>query len=320
MNSALSEGLPDLSFVIPLLNEEESLRELYQRITAVMTDISLSYEVIFVDDGSTDGSGAVLRSLAENNPERVMVITLKRNYGKSNALMVGFDHARGARAVTMDADLQDRPEDLPKLLAHSDHDLVSAWRRSRKDTALKKFLSAVFNTLVSIFFGVEVRDINCGYKVYKRDLYKSLTLYGDLHRMTLVLAHMEGFSFKETPVEHAPRKYGSSKYPMFRARGLWDIISLGMMRSLQLRPFHFFAPWSVILFGVSGLLLLALIAGAAFGDGAPQLAHTLFVTTVLLGALLFLVGLILEVNLSIYMKDHPYRETIRSITGGAGKS
>lgn len=302
----------DVSVIVPFLNERESLQELYERVVAVMDKTGKSYEMILVDDGSTDGSGDLARDLAEKDP-RVVLLGLKRNYGKSNALMVGFHAARGARAVTMDADLQDRPENIPLLLEHEDFDLVSGWRRDRRDKPLKKLLSKVFNALINFVFKVRVKDINCGFKAYGRDLYKTLNLYGDLHRMTLVLAHLEGYSFAEVPVEHDPRKHGKSKYPLFRARGLWDILSLAVMNSLTLRPFHFFAPYSVLLALVSVLLLIVLVVRAVFGDGGYSIWHTLLIISSLVSVTLFLAGLQFEASLNIYRRKYPYEKTVKRV-------
>ena len=309
----------DVSIVIPLLNEVESLDELHTRITTVMEATKLSFEIIFIDDGSSDGSAAALESISKAD-QRVNAIILKRNFGKSNALMVGFGLARGNVAVTMDADLQDLPENIPILLEQKDYGLVSGWRKHRKDSFLKKTLSGLFNGLVNLFFGVNVKDINCGFKAYKKDLYKSLLLYGDLHRMTLVLAKMEGFSFIEAPIEHAPRKHGHSKYPMFRARGIWDIMSLGMMQSMQARPFHFFAPYSVALLMIAACLFLYLLVLSMLGHGGYTLAHTLFMITTLLGVSFFLMGLQMEATQSVFMKDHQFNKTIRRIVGRNGNA
>lgn len=302
----------DVSFIIPLLNEKESLEELTERIIKVMDVQGLSYEIIFVDDGSSDGSAELLMDLSKKDPS-IILVSMKRNFGKSNALMVGFNLAKGERAITMDADLQDKPENLPHMLDQTEYDLVNGWRENRHDSWLKKTLSIVFNRLVDFIFSVDAKDINCGFKIYKKELYKSLNLYGDLHRMTLVLANLEGFTFKEVAVEHAPRKHGQSKYPLFRARGLWDILSLSMMKSLKLRPFHFFAPYSIVMFTIAFFLLIYIIVDSAMGNGGYSLAHTLLIITTLLGASFFIVGLQLEAAVSVYMKDYPFKNTIKKI-------
>lgn len=301
----------DVSVVIPLFNEAESLPELHRRIAKTMDGMGVDYEVIFINDGSADASQAVLEEIAGGDP-RVVIVELKRNYGKSNALMAGFRIARGRRAVTLDADLQDLPENIPLLLA-ADQDLVSGWRRDRQDPGLKKLLSMFFNRLIRIFFGLHCRDINCGFKAYSRELYQSMNLYGDMHRMTLVLAHMEGFTVAEVPVEHAPRKYGKSKYPLFRARGLWDILSLSVMRSLTLRPFHFFAPYSVLLGLVSALLLAVILLRSMAGAADYSILHTLLIITIVLSVNLFLAGLQFEAALNIYQQRYPYEKTIRRV-------
>lgn len=305
-------GSLDLSIIIAMYNEEDSLPELRDRLVRVIEATELSFEIIFIDDGSQDGSARLVEEFVAQDP-RIVLVRLKRNHGKSNALMVGFSQARGQRAVTMDADLQDMPENIPALLRHSEHDLVSAWRKSRHDPPLKRALSRLFNRLVELFFGIRVKDINCGFKVYKRPLYTSLRLYGDLHRMTLVLAKMEGATFIEVPVEHAARKHGKSKYPLFRARGIWDLLSLSVMGSLQLRPFHFFAPYGVALLGLGLLTFLYLFFMTLWGAGAPALAHTLLIVFMLLGVNLFLVGLQLESILNLFRQEHPFQQTIKEL-------
>lgn len=305
-------GSLDLSIIVAMYNEEESLAELRDRLVRVMEDIGASFEILFIDDGSQDGSARLVEEFVAQD-HRILLIRLKRNYGKSNALMVGFSQARGRRAVTMDADLQDIPENIPALLAHSEYDLVSAWRKSRHDPPLKRALSKLFNRLVELSFGISVKDINCGFKVYKRPLYKLLRLYGDLHRMTPVLAKMEGATFVEVPVEHAARKHGKSKYPLFRARGIWDLLSLSVMGSLQLRPFHFFAPYGVVLLGLGLLNLLYLFIKSLWGATASALAHTLLIVFVLLGVNLFLVGLQLETILNLFRQEHPFQQTIKEL-------
>ena len=305
-------GSLGLSVVIAMYNEEESLTELRDRLLPVLEATGLGFEIIFVDDGSKDGSASLVERFVAQDP-RIVLVRLKRNYGKSNALMVGFSQARGERAITMDADLQDMPENIPALLEQGQYDLVSAWRKSRHDPPLKRNLSKIFNRLVELFFRIKVKDINCGFKVYQRHLYKSLRLYGDLHRMTLVLAKMEGATFTEVPVEHAARKHGKSKYPLFRARGIWDLLSLSVMGSLQLRPFHFFAPYGVVLVGLGGLTFLYILLKTLLGSGASGLAHTLLIMFILLGVNLFLVGLQLETVLNLFRQEHPFQQTIKEL-------
>jgi glycosyltransferase involved in cell wall biosynthesis len=302
----------DLSLVIPLLNEEDSLKELCERLTAVLSSTRLSYEILFIDDGSVDRSSEVIKGLIRTYSQ-ASLISLKRNYGKSNALMVGFSKAQGERVITMDADLQDRPENIPALLEKSEYDLVSGLRESRKDSVLKKLLSKIFNRLINFIFNVDCKDMNCGFKVYKKELYKSLNLYGDLHRMTLVLAEMEGCSWIEVPIEHDPRRHGVSKYPMFRARGMWDIFSVRIMGSLQTRPFHFFAPYSVLLMILSFLLMLLM----AFGVVESSFAETILIIISVLGVYLFVVGLQFETQLNQYNKGFPVDKTIKEVVDHA---
>lgn len=305
----------DLSVVIPLFNEEDSLKELCERLVTVLNSTRLAYEILLIDDGSADRSAEIIKELIKTYSQ-ISLISLKRNYGKSNALMVGFTKAQGERVITMDADLQDRPENIPVLLEKSEYDLVSGLRENRKDPFLKKLLSRIFNRLVNFIFNVDCRDMNCGFKVYKKKLYKSLNLYGDLHRMTLVLAEMEGASWTEVPIEHDPRHRGASKYPMFRARGMWDVFSLRIMGSLQTRPFHFFAPYSVVLIILSLLLVLLMI----FGVVQSSLAETILIIISVLGVYLFVVGLQFETQLNQYNKGCPVDKTIKEVVGHAEKN
>ena len=191
----------DVSIIVPLFNEEESLPELHQRLTTVMKSSNYSYEVIFLNDGSTDGSKSILESFVEKD-KRTVLVSLRRNFGKTNALMIGFNLARGEKAVTIDADLQDRPENIPTLLKETDCDLVSGWRKNRSDSRVKKILAFTFKSLIRVLFGMSFNDLNSGLKAYSRDLYKSLNLYGDLHRLTMVIARTEGFSVSEVAITH----------------------------------------------------------------------------------------------------------------------
>ncbi|MEC7641290.1 MAG: glycosyltransferase family 2 protein [Nitrospinota bacterium] len=301
----------DISIIIPLFNEVESLNELHERVTAVMAAVGLSYELLFIDDGSQDNSAGVIETFANQDP-KVSLVSLKRNYGKSNALMVGFQRARGARAITLDADLQDIPENIPSLLAKENYDLVNGYRKDRKDKPIKRVLSTLFNKLINLVFKIDSKDLNSGFKVYKREFYKSLNLYGDLHRFIPVLAKMDGASFIEVAVEHAPRKHGHSKYPLFRIRGIWDIMSLSMMSSLQLRPFHFFAFYGLLILAGSLILFLYLLASEN-PDGGFTLARPLFITMSILGMNSFIVGLQLEVTLNVYRKKTICNETIKKV-------
>ncbi|HUZ01237.1 MAG TPA: glycosyltransferase family 2 protein [Thermomicrobiaceae bacterium] len=239
-----------LSVVIPLLNESESLPTLYRELTGELGALGLPYEIIFVDDGSTDGSAGVLRALHAAD-DHLQVIQFRRNFGKSSALQAGFSATRGDAVVTLDADLQDVPAEIPRLLAELDHgaDLVSGWKVPRQDPTSKRLASSVFNAVVRLFTGVHLHDFNCGLKVYRAEVLDELRLYGELHRYVPVLAHFRGFQVVEVPVSHRPRRYGRSKFGPGRfARGFFDLLTVLFLTQYTRRPLHFFG-W----FGLSTL-------------------------------------------------------------------
>ncbi len=218
-----------ISFVIPVFNEEGSLELLHQAVTQVAGSLPHAYEILFVDDGSTDRSPAILHDLYERDRAHVRVVQFRRNFGKTAALMAGFGLVRGEVVVTMDADLQDDPAELPKLLAKLEegYDLVGAWRVERHDPITKRGPSWFANATVSAMTGVKLHDVNCGFKVYRREVARDLKLYGDLHRFIPVLAHWKGYRITEVPVRHHPRRFGRSKYGGRRfARSYIDFLSV----------------------------------------------------------------------------------------------
>lgn len=233
---------PEISVVIPLFNERESLRELYLRLRKVLEDMGRSWEMIFVDDGSTDGSFLELESIHGEDP-RVRAFRFRRNYGKAAALDMGFGQARGEIIVTMDADLQDLPEEVPKLVAKLEegYDLVSGWKRHRRDPISKRLPSKVFNWTTSKLTGLPLHDINCGLKAYRREVVRDLRIYGHLHRFLPVLASRQGYRVGEVEVAHSPRKYGRSKYGPGRfVHGLLDLMTVLMLTKYLTRPLHLF--------------------------------------------------------------------------------
>ena len=205
--------MPDLSLVIPLLNEEESLRPLMEQIRGVLSTQNRTYEVIFIDDGSTDGSIAVLEDLHNTYPE-VKVIQFRRNFGKAAAYTAGFQRARGTYIITMDADLQDDPAEIPNLLSKIEegYDLVSGWKKKRFDPLGKTLPSKFFNWVTGFVSGIDIHDFNCGLKIYRSEVTKDIRVLGELHRYIPVLAHLEGYRIGEIPVQHHPRQYGVTKY------------------------------------------------------------------------------------------------------------
>jgi glycosyltransferase involved in cell wall biosynthesis len=245
----MSDGGPILSLVIPLYNEAESLDELYAALTAVLRPRADRYEVIYVDDGSTDGSFDRLKALRDADP-RVKVVRLRCNQGKSVALVAGFREARGEMIVTMDADLQDDPMEIPRLLERLEegYDLVSGWKVDRQDPWSRRVLSRLFNAVTSRVTGVNLHDLNCGFKAYRRAVIAELRLQGDLYRFIPVLAGWRGFRIAEVEIRHHPRRYGRSKYGAGRiTRGFFDLLTVLLLTRYTARPLH--------LFGLVGALL-----------------------------------------------------------------
>jgi glycosyltransferase involved in cell wall biosynthesis len=238
-----------VSVVIPVFNEQDSLVELHQRLNAVLTGLEVPYEIIFVDDGSSDGSPALCRQLVAADP-RVVLVELRRNFGKATALQAGFQTAQGDIVITMDGDLQDDPDEIPRFLEAIEGglDLVSGWKQSRQDPLSKTLPSRFFNFVTSRLSGVSLRDFNCGFKAYRREVVETLDLYGELHRYIPVLAHAKGFRIGEIAVRHHPRQHGKSKYSFERfLRGAFDLLTVLFLSGFRRRPLH--------LFGVIGLLV-----------------------------------------------------------------
>ena len=238
--------MPDLSLVIPLLNEEESLRPLMEQIRGVLATQDRTYEVIFIDDGSTDGSIAVLEDLHNTYPE-VKVIQFRRNFGKAAAYTAGFQRARGTYIITMDADLQDDPAEIPNLLAKIEegYDLVSGWKKKRFDPLGKTLPSKFFNWVTGFVSGIDIHDFNCGLKIYRSEVTKDIRVLGELHRYIPVLAHMEGYRIGEIPVQHHPRQYGVTKYGWGRLlKGFLDLLTVMYIGKYMGRPSTSLAQWA----------------------------------------------------------------------------
>lgn len=241
---------PRISVVIPFLDERESIEELYRRLVVVLEPLG-QFELVFVDDGSTDGSFDIVRKLFEQD-ERVRAIQLRRNLGKSAALAEGFQIVRGDIVITIDADLQDEPNEIPKLVEALDrYDLVIGWKEQRNDPWTKTFPSHVFNGTARRLFGLKLHDLNTGLKVMRREVADNLQLYGEQHRFVPVLASMAGFSVAELPVLHHERKFGKSKYGWKRfVRGSLDLVTIAFLGRFQHRPLHLFGT-------IGGLFILA---------------------------------------------------------------
>ncbi|MEW6359082.1 MAG: glycosyltransferase family 2 protein [Planctomycetota bacterium] len=235
-------GSPELSVVVPVFNEEGSLEPLHSQLVEVLSGTGKRYELIFVDDGSTDGSAAQVERLISNDPA-TRLVQLRGNYGKSAALAAGFDECRGQVIFTMDADLQDDPKEIPRFLAKLDegYDLVSGYKKERHDPWHKVYPSRAFNAMVNFVTGVGLHDVNCGFKCYRRPVVEEIDLYGELHRLIPVLAHWRKFRVAEIVVQHHPRRHGVSKFGVERLyRGFMDMLTVAFFLRYGNRPSHLF--------------------------------------------------------------------------------
>lgn len=297
----------DISVVIPLLNEEESIQELHDWIVRVMNENNFTYEIIFVDDGSTDGSWDVIKELRDKS-ENVKAIKFRRNYGKSPALHCAFQKASGNVIITMDADLQDSPDEIPELyrmVKEDGYDLVSGWKKKRYDDKLTKNLpSKFFNVTARKVSGIKIHDFNCGLKAYRSSLAKSIEIYNDMHRYIPVLAKNAGFTkIGEKVVTHRPRKHGKSKFGANRfVNGYLDLMTLWFLNRFGKKPMHFFGLWGSVMFLV-GLISIIAVGATKLYDmkhGNPYRLVTespyfyISLTTMILGTLLFLAGFLGE--------------------------
>jgi glycosyltransferase involved in cell wall biosynthesis len=251
------QGSPLISVVVPAMNEEGNIAALYRAIADVLEQAALSFEIVFIDDGSVDGTWQVMEGLAAADP-RVVALRHRRNFGKARALATGFQTTSGRFIVTMDADLQDDPLEIPRFLEKLDegYDLVSGWKQRRQDPLGKTLPSRLFNATVRAVSGVPLHDFNCGFKMYRRDVVRNIRIYGELHRFTPVLAHAEGFRVGELPVRHHARTWGTSKYGWSRlVKGFLDLLTVKFLTEYRQRPMH--------VLGIPGVVALA--AGAFFG-------------------------------------------------------
>ena len=301
------EYTKDLSIVISLFNEEESLPELISWIEEVASREKYSYEVIMVDDGSTDSSWKIIKELSEKNPV-IRGISFRRNYGKSAALYHGFKAAEGKVVITMDADLQDSPDEIPELyrmVTEDGYDIVSGWKKQRFDNKLTKNLpSKLYNWTARKVTGIQLHDMNCGLKAYRNEVIKNIEVYGEMHRYIPYLAKNAGFSrITEKPVQHQKRKYGVSKFGLERfINGLLDLISLWFLSTFGKKPMHFFGFTGILMFITGAILTMWVIIeklvqqanGLNFRPVTDQPLFYLALVAVLLGFQLFLSGFICE--------------------------
>lgn len=316
MDEPLSTRSPEISIVVPLLNEEESLKELCRQIEEALKD-RYSYELIFVDDGSKDDSWEVISELAKD--ERIRGISFRNNYGKSVALQAGFEACRGKYVVTMDADLQDDPNEVPEMveMLESGYDLVSGWKKVRHDPITKTIPSKFFNFVTRKAAGIDLHDFNCGLKAYRSEVISNIYLYGELHRYIPMLAKREGFDrITEKVVTHHPRKYGKTKFGLSRfMNGFLDLVTILFVQRYLQKPMHLFGTIGTILLLMGGgvnlyLTYVKIFLGEGIGD-RPLLF--LGILLMVLGVQIFSTGLIAElVNKNHVEKQKP---RIRDITG-----
>lgn len=297
----------NISVVIPLLNEEESLPELSKWIHQVMMDNNFTYELIMIDDGSTDASWKVVEQLSFQN-KNIRAIKFRRNYGKSAALNVGFEAAKGDVVITMDADLQDSPNEIPdlyKMITIDGYDLVSGWKKKRYDPLTKTIPTKLFNWVTRKSSGINnLHDFNCGLKAYKKDVVKNIEVYGEMHRYIPVIAKWAGFTkITEKVVEHQERKYGKSKFGLERfLNGFLDLLSISFVSKFEKRPMHFFGLWGTVAFLLGGTVSMILLVEKVYKsinaiptrDVTDKPLFYLALVAMIIGTQLFLAGFLGE--------------------------
>lgn len=297
---------PQISVLIPLYNEAESLPELIDWIGRVMNENGFTYEVIFVDDGSTDNSWEVIQKLKALNGN-IRAVRFQRNYGKSAGLNVAFQEARGEVVITMDADLQDSPDEIPELyrmITNDNYDLVSGWKRKRYDPVSKTIPTKLYNWATRAMSGIQLHDFNCGLKAYRNDVVKSVEVYGDMHRYIPVLAKREGFrKIAEKEVAHRARKYGTTKFGMERfINGFLDLLTVSFVSRFGKKPMHLFGTFGTLMFLIGFILFLwlagskiyALVEGIPAKNIAQMSAFYIALTAMVIGTQFFLAGFLAE--------------------------
>ncbi len=308
----------DVSLVIPLLNEEESLRELYDWIQRVLKANNLSFEVIFVDDGSTDASWEVINALKKEHPENLRGIRFLRNYGKSAALNTGFAQAKGEVVITMDADLQDSPDEVPELVTmirEGGFDLVSGWKKKRYDPITKTLPTKLYNWTTRKMSGIHLHDFNCGLKAYRNEVVKHIEVYGEMHRYIPVIAKRAGFGrIGEKVVEHRARPYGTSKFGLERfINGFLDLLTITFITRFGKKPMHFFGSLGVLMFifgfflfaWIGGQKLWALYQSVAARNITEVSSFYIALTAMIIGTQFFMAGFVAE----LVSRNSPNRNT-----------
>ncbi len=279
----------DVSVIVPVLDEKDSVRELARQVTDVLTARGSRFEIVFVDDGSTDGTVAAIKELHAENPH-VKLVRFRRNFGKAAALSAGFDYSKGRLIVTLDGDLQDDPQEIPRfldLLEDDTYDLVSGWKKRRKDPLSKRLLSKVYNWVTRQLARIDLHDFNCGFKAYRREVCEQVSIYGELHRYIPVLASRQGFRVGELAVKHHARRHGRSKYGWDRLyKGPLDLITVLFITRYTRRPLHLFGVVGLLLSG-AGLFVCSYLAFIWTFRGATLSNRPLL----LLGVLMILLGI-----------------------------
>ncbi|MFA6806657.1 MAG: glycosyltransferase family 2 protein [Bacteroidales bacterium] len=308
----------DISIIIPLLNEEESLKPLTQWIERVMTKEGYSYEVLLIDDGSNDSSWQVIEELATQN-NNLKGIKFRRNYGKSAALNVGFEHCEGDVIITMDADLQDSPDEIPELFSmikNENYDLVSGWKKKRYDSKFAKNIpSKLFNATTRMFTGIKLHDFNCGLKAYDKEVVKSIEVYGEMHRYIPIIAKWNGFkNIGEKVVQHRKREFGETKFGMSRfINGYLDLMSIMFVSKFSKKPMHFFGVWGTVMF-ILGFISAAILGIqkiiASINQESMRLVADspyfyLSLMLMMMGSMMFLTGFLAE----LIGRNSPTRNT-----------
>jgi len=310
-NLMSGKGPVYISVVIPFYNEEGSLRELHHRLTDILGAMQVEYELLFIDDGSRDESNLIMREIRAGDL-RVRLVTFRCNQGKSAALAVGFKTASGEYVITMDADLQDDPAEIPNLLAklNTGYDLVSGWKKVRYDPLSKRLPSKLFNWTTGALSGISLHDFNCGLKIYRNEVVKEIRVYGERHRFLPVLAHYQGFRVGELAVQHHPRRFGKTKFGMYRfAAGFFDLITLLFRMKFVSKPLHLFGSLGSISFLIGLAILIYLTVGWFQGNWIGN--RPLFMVGILgiiAGVQVFTLGLLGEMIAERNSdKDYPIR-------------
>ena len=317
LSSVNKKEIP-LSIVVPLYNEAESIPELHSQICAVCEKNKIPFEIIYVDDGSTDNSFNILKEIHKKD-SRAKIIQFRKNFGKSEAISAGFSASIGKMVVTMDADLQDDPAEIPKLIEklNQGYDLVSGWKKNRKDPLSKKIPSRLFNFVTSLMTGIRIHDFNCGLKIYRQEVVKSVDVYGELHRYIPALAKLKGFKIGEIAVNHRPRKYGKTKYGFSRFfNGFFDLITVMFLSKYMKRPLHLFGLIglfsTLIGGGITVYLIILRIIKTAYLSNRPLLF--IGVLLVIVGIQFISIGLLGEMLTRSHTTNRTY--SIKHYLGG----